>query len=180
MMAGAILSRENDRHSACLSVCGMNFRSERGELNPMSSAISVALLCLSAAIYNSCSRRSVERTVTLDAAHRPALPREAPTVSALPLPTTNRRIELIGDRVAEARLRLKNAQRAAAARALQHAQTELKALLSDPLPAGFDEHVLREMLAEIEKAQLAVERGLLDAARQSLLKIDQKLNLSHN
>ena len=146
----------------------------------MSSAISIALLCLIAGIYSSCSRRSVERTVTLDAAHRPALPREAPTVSALPLPTTNRRIELIGDRVAEARLRLKNAQRAAAARALQHAQTELKALLGGPIPAGFDEPALREMLAEIEKAQLAVEHGLLDAARQSLLKIDQKLNLSHN
>jgi hypothetical protein len=179
-MASAILFAQVIRHGACRLLCGMNFSRQRYELSLMSSVISLALFCLIAGIHSSCSRRSVEQTVTLDAAHRPALPREAPTVSALPLPTTNRRIELIGDRVAEARLRLKNMQRAAAARALQHAQTELKALLSDPLPAEFDELALREMLAEIEKAQLAVERGLLDAARQSLLKIDQKINRSHN
>ena len=114
--------------------------------------------------------------MTLDA-HRPAtLPSVSPTTSPLQLPVTNSRVETIGDRTAEARLRLKQGQRAAAMRALEQAQAATRALLSEELPDGISDSKLRATLKDMQQAQLLVERGKFDEATRRLAKVDQQLD----
>ena len=134
------------------------------------------LVLLMVSSLNSCSSRSVEKTVTLDAERPATLPAVSPTTSPLQLPVTNRHVETIGDRTAEARLRLKQGQRAAAMRALEQAQAAMRVLLSEELPDGISDSKLRATLRDMQQAQLLVEHGKFDEATRRLVKVDQQLD----
>lgn len=147
-----------------------------GQNAAMAMALCATLVLVTLSSLSSCSSHSVEKTVTLDAERPKTLPSVSPTTSPLQLPVTNSRVETIGDRTAEARLRLKQGQRAAAVRALEQAEAATRALLSEQLPDGISDSKLRATLKDMQQAQLLVERGKLDEATRRLAKVDQQLD----
>lgn len=135
-------------------------------------------LCLAlCAALLSCSQKRVEETVTVDAGRSSSVASNAQPVALAPqLPARDADLEQAGDKVAEAIMRLKKRQSAAALTALAQSKGAInRALRTD----GRDEdgrEALRSTLKGIESAERSIQRGALADATQQLIALNRKVD----
>ncbi|HEX8136864.1 MAG TPA: hypothetical protein VF544_04665 [Pyrinomonadaceae bacterium] len=125
----------------------------------------------------SCSQKRVEETVTVDASRSSSVASNAQPLAIAPqLPARDADLEQAGDKVAEAIMRLKKRQSAAALTALAQSKGAInRALRTD----GRDEdgrEALRSTLKGIESAERAIQRGALADATQQLIALNRKVD----
>ena len=138
----------------------------------------LSCLCLAlCASLLSCSQKRVEETVTVDASRSSSVASNAQPVAIAPqLPARDADLEQAGDKVAEAIMRLKKRQSAAALTALAQSRAAInRALRTD----GRDEdgrEALRSTLKGIEAAERSIQRGALADATQQLIAVNRKVD----
>ena len=137
-------------------------------------AVVLLLIFISAATRN----KPVEETVTLSQHVEQRPTAGTPVATVAPLPTADRDLELIGDRVAEAAVYLRQHQRNPALHALAAAENTTRHL-RDTRP-DLDSNVLSATETELAAIEREVQRGNTDEARQRLLKLGRDLDLANN
>jgi hypothetical protein len=153
-------------------------RRRRGDGSALVRALLLWCLCpvLCAALL-SCSQKRVEETVTVDASRSSSVASNAQPVAIAPqLPARDADLEQAGDKMAEAVMRLKKRQSAAALTALAQSRAAInRALRTD----GRDEdgrEALRSTLKGMESAERAIQRGALADAAQQLIALNRKVD----
>lgn len=148
------------------------------ESGALARALVFCCLCPAlAASLLSCSQKRVEETVTVDASRSSSVASNAQPLAIAPqLPARDADLEQAGDKIAEAIMRLKRRQSAAALMALAQSRAAInRALRTD----GRDEsgrEALRSTLKGIETAERAIQRGALTDATQQLIALNRKVD----
>jgi hypothetical protein len=141
--------------------------------------VAAALICAAWALAISARRSTapVVETVTTGAA-RPALaPTPATPVYRQPrLPPRDLEVERVGDRVAEAMLRLKKRQPNAALSALARAKNAADTALATRRARGDHGEGLVAALSAMDETRRVVQRGDFEGARRRLVALEKELD----
>lgn len=136
----------------------------------------VVLGLLLVVIFIAAARRNrpVEETVTLSQTVRPKITTGVPVANASPLPAGDRDLELIGDRVAEAAVLLRDRQRGPALRAIAAAEN-LTRQMRQTLP-DIDSQLLNATATELALIEREIQRGEVESTLMRLVQLSRRLD----
>jgi hypothetical protein len=142
------------------------------------SVLALWCLCLMLITFQpSCSRKRVEETVTVDAGRSSTMAANAqPVAIATQLPAPDADVEQAGDRIAEAIMRLKKRQSAAALTALAQSRAAINRALHSDARDEEGREALRSTLKGIETAEHTIQRGALADAATQLVALNRKVD----
>jgi hypothetical protein len=148
---------------------------ERGTLCCVLAVWSLCLALL--ACLPSCTQKRVVETVTVDAGRSSSVVANTPPVAIAPqLPARDADVEQAGDKVAEAIMRLKKRQSAAALGALSQSKVAINRALRNDARDEDGREALRSTLKGIETAEHAIQRGALTDATTQLAALNRKVD----
>lgn len=120
--------------------------------------------------------KQVEETVAIDSSRRAVVPTGTPVAITNKLPTQERDVEAVGDRIAETTLYLKKRQTVAALRSLRQAEVATNHALAVRAYNGAEDNEMLTTLGELEAAERTIQRGGLDEATRQLIALERKLD----
>ncbi|MEO6391725.1 MAG: hypothetical protein ABIP75_07720 [Pyrinomonadaceae bacterium] len=140
------------------------------------TVVLVILTLLLVLIFIAAARRNrpVEETVTLSQSIRPKITTGTPVANASPLTVGDRDLELIGDRVAEATVLLRDRQRGPALRAIAAAEN-LTRQMRETRP-DIDRQLLNGTATELAIIDRDIQRGELEPTLMRLVQLSRRLD----
>lgn len=132
--------------------------------------LSLLVIFIAAARRN----RPIEETVTLSQTVKPKVATGMPVANASPLPVGDRELELIGDRVAEATIHLRDRQRVPALRAIVAAEN-LTRQIRETRP-DLDTPLLNATASELAQIERDLQRGELESTLVRLMQLSRRLD----